>query len=236
MDISTEFNVEKLGDLSNFEGSLAARVYQSLKQAILSLDAPPGVALRKPELCARFDVSRSPVAEAIARLSAEGLVEITPQSGSRVCYLSLADFHEAAFMRKALEQAAVERVAETRSEADLGALARSMHRQKLLAADGAREEFFHTDEAFHELIHAATGFARLSAQTEIVGLHMTRARRLLLPGQRRVEDTITEHQAIFDAIKAQDGEAARKAMAVHLDEVTRLIDALSESHPGLFKP
>ncbi|WP_226926023.1 GntR family transcriptional regulator [Meridianimarinicoccus sp. MJW13] len=236
MAMSTEFDVKKLADLSDFEGSLAARVYQSLKQAILSLDAPPGVALRKPEMCTRFEVSRSPVAEAIARLSAEGLVEVTPQSGSRVCYLSLSDFHEAAFMRSALEQAAAERVAEVRSEADLGALARSMHRQKLLAADGAREEFYLADEAFHELIHAATGYARLSAQTEIVGLHMTRARRLLLPGQRRIEDTITEHQAIFDAIKAQDGAAARAAMALHLNQVTKLIDALSESQPGLFKP
>ena len=70
--------------LDQFPGSLAQKVYGSLKQAILSLAFQPGEILRKAEICATLGVSRSPVAEAVARLALEGLVEVVPQSGTFV--------------------------------------------------------------------------------------------------------------------------------------------------------
>jgi hypothetical protein len=60
----------RLRSLEEFDGSLAHRVYLSLKTAILSLAYRPGEVLRKPEICEALGVSRSPVAEAVARLSA----------------------------------------------------------------------------------------------------------------------------------------------------------------------
>ena len=59
--------------------------------------------LDKATLTTRFGVSRFPVAEALNRLKAEGLVDIRPQSGSTVSLIRLADVRENMFLRRALE-------------------------------------------------------------------------------------------------------------------------------------
>ncbi|MGR3291059.1 MAG: GntR family transcriptional regulator, partial [Paracoccaceae bacterium] len=80
----------------------------SLKNAIFSLDYKPGEILRKGELCELLGVSRSPVSEAVAMLANDGLVNVVPQAGTFISRLSLAEICESAFMREALELAAVE--------------------------------------------------------------------------------------------------------------------------------
>ena len=78
-----------LPSLDEFPGSLAQKVYMSLKQAILSLTFRPGEIMQKAEICAELGVSRSPVAEAVARLAAEGLVNVVPQAGTFVAKFSM---------------------------------------------------------------------------------------------------------------------------------------------------
>ncbi|MDN3721652.1 GntR family transcriptional regulator [Roseibium salinum] len=73
-----------LPDIGRLSGSLAQRVYEALRIAILAMDLPPGTPLRKQVICEQLGVSRSPVTEAITKLAGEGLVEVIPQSGSRV--------------------------------------------------------------------------------------------------------------------------------------------------------
>ena len=75
---------DRLQPLAGFSGSLGQRVYQTLRQAILSLEYRPGEILRKPDICEALEVSRSPVADAVARLQAEGLVDVIPQAGTFV--------------------------------------------------------------------------------------------------------------------------------------------------------
>ena len=104
---ANEIDATLLRDISTFEGSLAGRVYLSLKDAILVLKFPPGSILRKGPICDRLGVSRSPVSEAITRLSSEGLVDVIPQSATRVAYFSMAEIREGAFLREALELASV---------------------------------------------------------------------------------------------------------------------------------
>ncbi len=92
----------RLRPLDAFAGSLSQRVYASLKEAILSIAYKPGEILRKAEICAELGVSRSPVAEAVARLQAEALVDVVPQAGTFVARFSLAEIREGAFLREAL--------------------------------------------------------------------------------------------------------------------------------------
>ena len=98
-----------LKGLDTFAGSLAQKVYLSLKEAILTLTFAPGEILRKPEICAELGVSRSPVAEAVARLASESLVDVVPQAGTFVARFSMEEIREGAFLREALEVAAIDR-------------------------------------------------------------------------------------------------------------------------------
>eukprot|EP00611_Tribonema_gayanum_P013823 TRINITY_DN25040_c0_g1_i1.p1 TRINITY_DN25040_c0_g1~~TRINITY_DN25040_c0_g1_i1.p1 ORF type:complete len:123 (+),score=11.79 TRINITY_DN25040_c0_g1_i1:328-696(+) len=101
----------RLLPLDRFQGSLGQKVYQSLKHAILTLDFRPGDSIRKPDICSRLGVSRSPVADAVAKLATDSLVDVIPQAGTFVTRLSMTDIREGAFIREAIEVAAAELVA-----------------------------------------------------------------------------------------------------------------------------
>ena len=93
----------RLLPLGRFSGSLGQKVYQTLRHGILSLAYNPGEILRKPDICAALGVSRSPVADAVARLQVEGLVDVVPQAGTFVARFSMQEIREGAFLREAIE-------------------------------------------------------------------------------------------------------------------------------------
>ena len=225
-----------LNKVENLSGSLSQRVYQSLREAILSMQYPPGTVIRKGAICEQLGVSRSPVAEALARLSAEGLVDIIPQSATKVSCFSMDEIREASFLRQALEIAAVEKVTLERTPEQLAALTRNIRMQELLIEDKDFVGFYETDEEFHNMLMNFTGFNGVPQVLASVSLHLTRARMLMLPDEGRLKETVKEHQAILTAIKNQDIDAARKAMKCHTGQLIPRILPLEESHAEYFKP
>jgi len=224
----------RLKPLSDYAGSLAQRVYAALREAILSLAFEPGEILRKPEICAALGVSRSPVAEAVARLQAEHLVRVVPQAGTFVARLSMQEVREGAFLRQALELAAVERVAETINEAQLVELRRNLRIQAAHVADHDFAGFLQSDAAMHDLILSFTGFHRLSALADSAWLHVNRARRLLLQSPDRVQLALAEHHHILSALEAQDPLAARLATRHHLGQLMAMLEPIAALQPELF--
>lgn len=225
-----------LRPLSEFSGSLGQRVYQTLRQGILSLTYRPGEILRKPEVCAALGVSRSPVADAVARLQAEGLVDVVPQAGTFVARFSMQEIREGAFLREAIEVAAIERVAARISDDDLQVLRRNLTVQSALVADGDIPGFYAMDAAMHELLLSLTGFPKLALVAETAWLHVNRARQLILPVPGRVQATLAEHQAILAALEARDPGAARAAVQAHLRQLITYLEPLERDRPELFHP
>jgi GntR family transcriptional regulator, rspAB operon transcriptional repressor len=222
--------------LDRFPGSLGARVYQSLRQAILSLAYRPGEILRKPEICDRLGVSRSPVSDAVARLAAEGLVDVVPQAGTFVARFSMAEIREGAFLREALELAAAERVAGTITDEELQLLRRNLTVQTALVTDGDIPGFYQADAAMHELILSFTGFRKLAQVSETAWAHVNRARQLILPVPGRVAATLDEHRRIVAALEARDPAGARRAVRHHLGQLIRYLEPLERERPDLFTP
>lgn len=229
-----DIDANLLPEIAVTEGSLAQRVYLSVKQAILALDFPPGANLRKAPICERLGVSRAPVTEAIARLAAEGLVDVVPQSGTRVSYFSMSEIREGVFLREALELATVAKVARDFTEEQRKRLSRNMRLQELLIEDEDIPGFYQADEEFHALLMAFTGFVRLADVAQTVSLQVSRARMLLLPTPGRVAETLEEHRAIFNAIQDRDEKAAQEAMRHHLGQLMPRIEVLELEKPHLF--
>lgn len=227
---------QPLRPLSAFQGSLAQRVYATLREAILTLSFAPGEILRKPEICAALGVSRSPVSEAVARLAGEHLVRVVPQAGTYVARLSLDEIREGAFLREALELAAIERVAETISEEQLVLLRRNLRLQAAHVADGDAAGFYEADAQMHELILSFTGYARLASLAETAWVHVNRARRLILPSPGRIAQTLDEHQAILAALESHDPVAARARTKAHLAMLMTVLEPLAVLRPDLFDP
>ncbi len=234
MNQAREIDPDLLTRISSAEGSLAQQVHQSIKQAILSLDFPPGAVLRKGPICEQMGVSRAPVAEAISRLAAEGLVDVVPQSATRISYFSIEEIREGAFVREALELSAVEKVARDLTEEQRKRLHRNLRLQDLLIEDEDTAGFYQADEEFHHLLMSFTGFSRLADLAQTVSLQVSRARLLLLPTPGRIQETRDEHRAVFNAVSAKDPARARAAMRHHLGQLMPRIERLRAARPELF--
>ncbi|MEO9824053.1 MAG: GntR family transcriptional regulator [Paracoccaceae bacterium] len=229
-------DAKKLKSLNSQSGHLSDRVYASLKAAILSLDFEPGAVLRKGPICEALGVSRTPVADAILKLEADRLVEVIPQSATRVSKMSMKEIREDAFLREALEVAAVEYAAVHCAPDLIEVLEQNLIRQEALLKSGDYTAFFETDQAFHNEILACCKIERLHDTISFVSNHMDRARLMLLPAPGRSADTIEEHRHIMRAIANSDPEAARSAMQTHLRQLIKRLEPLEKTRPELFAP
>lgn len=215
---------------------MGQRVYQSLKHAILTLAFRPGDIIRKPEICDRLGVSRSPVADAVARLASDGLVDVVPQAGTFVTRLSMTDIREGAFIREAIEVAAAELVAPQITEDQLRDLRRNLLMQEALVADGDQQGFMQLDGQMHDMMLSFTGFPRLPQVSQTAWLSVHRARQLILPVEGRMQATLDEHRLILTAFEAHDPDAARHAVQQHLRQLLTYLQPLERAHPELFAP
>ena len=223
-----------LDSLERFEGTLANRVYLSLREAIVGLRYAPGEVLRKAEVCEALGVSRSPVSDAITRLAADGLVDVHPQAGTYVSRISMAEIREGAFIREALELAAIEHVARCVTDEQIGLLKRNLRIQRVMLDDSDQAGFYEHDAQMHELLLSFTGYRRLGRISESVRAQLDRARQLLLPAPGRLSETYREHEAIVRALEARDAERARQALRHHLGQLVTMLTTLATREPALF--
>src|SRR4051812_40979771 len=90
---------------------LAHSIYATLKERIVTFQLKPGDALQEVQLAEVFNVSRTPIREALRMLTREGLVELLPRQGARVAVLSIKDLLDAYEVRLYLEPPAIRKAA-----------------------------------------------------------------------------------------------------------------------------
>ncbi|MDC9824936.1 GntR family transcriptional regulator [Devosia sp. ZB163] len=208
-------------------------VTDTLRQAIVQLDLKPGEVLDKGAICERLGVSRFPVSEALARLQAEGLVDILPQRGSTVSLVRIADVLEYMLIRKALEAEAVRVVTGNHSEELVDTLQRNLSYQRAAVQIDDQNGFHERDLEFHDIIFGDMRFTKVKGVIENTRANLDRARRLILT-PRRLSVTLAEHQRILDGIVAGDAPAASGAMRAHIDSVMAELITFAAAHPELF--
>ncbi|MDM9623878.1 GntR family transcriptional regulator [Rhizobium sp. S96] len=213
----------------------ADAIFDRLHADILSLRLPPGMPLQEKRIAEEFNVSRTPVREALLRLSEGGLVDIYPQSGTVVSQVPVSAIPEAVVVRKALEGTTVEQAAEIATASDIDRLDAIISRQRSLAALGDTSGFHEEDEAFHEAIAAIAGYPGIWTILKTVKVQIDRARRLSLPVLGRMENVVQEHGWIRDAIASHDVVAAREAMMHHLSAVIPDVAELRTRYPDYFR-
>ncbi len=214
-------------------GNVTAAVIEQLRTAIVTLELKPGEVLDKGLICERLGVSRFPVSEALARLQAEGLVEIMPQRGSMVSRVRIGDVVEYMLIRKALEGEAVRALVARRPPGVLERLEANLGEQAKAAKRGDRDGFHRLDIEFHDMLFSALRFDRIRAVIEQARANLDRARLLILD-PRRLSLTQSEHKAIADGIAAGDADRAAAAMRAHIDKVTGELLVFAREAPELF--
>lgn len=212
----------------------ATQIFEVLRAEIVASRLQPGLPLQDRMLTERFGVSRTPVREALIRLSEIGLVDIFPQAGTFVSRVPVGAIPEAVVIRKALEGVTVEAAARSTAPDREARLSAIIRRQKAMALVGDTDGFHEADEAFHADLAEIARHPGIWTLLKQVKVQIDRARRLTLPVLGRMEHVIAEHEAIRDHVVSGDAEAARAAMMHHLGAVIPDVAELRGRYPDYF--
>jgi GntR family transcriptional regulator, rspAB operon transcriptional repressor len=216
-------------------GTTSDQVYLALREAIVSAELAPGLKLSENELAGGLGVSRTPVREALARLRDERLVAIVPQLGTFVTLISPGAVADAAFVREALECAAISRAVARIGDEEAEELQWNLTAQERARVSGNERTFDRLDEDLHRRMCDYSGHSIAWALSRRANGHLDRIRRLSLPDPSYLSEMLTEHRAIVAALTAGDSAAAETALRHHLRMVTSNLPRLQELHPDYFE-
>jgi DNA-binding GntR family transcriptional regulator len=207
---------------------LRETVYEQLRADMISCKLAPGTEIREAELAARFDMSKSPVRDALMRLEREGLVITLPRQGYRVAPVSLADVLDMFHLRAALERACVERIVRHASDAQLQTL-NVFRRFDPAAWDGG---FIAFNRAFHRCIAELGANTRMRDQLNDLIDQMERAVQVSVANIRTGDPQmlVDEHADIIDALQQRSVRKAQRLAEQHIVAAgKRFSDSISKS-------
>lgn len=196
---------------------LRDQVYGVLRRMIVTGGLHPGAAVDERAIAGRLQVSRTPVHEALKKLSDEHLVTVRAQSGTTVAPLDRLEIEQAHVIRRALEAESAHRAAERMSEAWANRLEDIQLLQAVALERGAFVDAIGHDDAFHRTVTDISGYPMLWRAIEISKAQLDRCRHAMIPLQGRGAETLREHADIIAALRRGDGPASREAMCAHLD-------------------
>jgi DNA-binding GntR family transcriptional regulator len=205
-----------------------------LRQRILTLDLPPGAALSRADMTARYGTSSTPLRDALLTLRDEGLVRIMPQSRTIVTRIDLPHARQIHVLRSAMEIEAARRLATAPPPGIVDELQALNLVQQQEAARGDRVAFATLDLAFHAALFRTAGLDVIHRVIRRESIHIDRLRALHLMKPEKARQILDDHAAITAAIAARDPNAAAEAMRLHLSQSILLGDRLTQEQPDFF--
>ena len=227
-------------DMMRFEGAMgrpmaSSRIYDDLRQRILSLELPPGTALTRADLAREYDVSQTPLRDAMQRLDQDGLIRIYPQCRTLVTKINLAQIREALFLRQALESEVVMTLTRAPKPDTIAQLRSVIAMQREVAPDHTQlRRFQELDEYFHFLMFEGVGHPNLHALLRSQTTDMDRVRRLQTFSAERVGTIIDGHERIVAAIDSGDVDRAVGEIRFHTHKDPDWADEYRARHEDYF--
>jgi len=230
----------------NIGANLVERVAIVLRERISSGEFQPSERLpSESSMSEGFKVSRTVIREAVSRLKSEGLLTSRQGSGVFVSEMpplkplridaaarrSLEAVLNIVELRRVIEAESAALAAERRTEQDIKAMQKILEEMDSAVQRG--ESGVAQDVKLHQLIAAASGNPYFLSVLEFLGQYLTDAIRVTRANEARLEEfsnaVKAEHAAIFDAIRAGDAAAARKAAARHMYNAAKRINMADNS-------
>ena len=198
--------------------SLKDKIYDSLKQAITSMDIYADDAelrLDERSLSERLEISRTPVREALARLEQEGLVRIVPRRGVYIVRKTKAQIIEMITVWAALESMAARLITQDATDKEIASL-----RQMFTTFEGDQvkaqiDEYSGTNIRFHQAILKMSCCELLTEITDNLFIHMRSIRARTISEEDRAERSIIDHMHIIEALENRDTELADRLAREH---------------------
>ena len=209
--------------------SLTQSAYETVRSDILMCRIEPGSRVSIVDVAARLEVSAGAVREALSRLTAEGLVNASPQRGFRAAEVSADDLRDLTSVRIEVEQSCVRRSVkhgdlawESRLVAAHHELTRRPYREPS-SPDRLSDAWSGAHSAFHEAIVGACDSRYLLDIRRQLYARAERYRQLSVPYESSHRDTAREHRAMFEAALSRNGDRAALLIAKHLTTTATLL-------------
>ena len=210
---------------------LRDEAHSRLQSAIVRGELKPGQIIRDGELAAAVGLSRTPVREALARLSDEGLVESKPNAFTRVTRLTRRDCHEAFVVLRALHELAARTAADTFTAEDAQRMRAANLEFARAVGSGDVEAALAADDAVHVVPLQVAGNRTLVAALDRLTPRIRRLEQLRF-GSGPALESVQVHEQLVAALEAGDGDAAAAASAANWQTLGRLIDEAFADEPS----
>lgn len=208
-------------------GTRADRIATEIADAILAGQFAPGERLDEQRLAESYDVSRTPVREALRRLASSGLIELRPRRGAVVTeitgeslnslFIAMAEIEATCARLSAISMSPIERRA-------LGAL---HERMGDIAAKGSRVAYTDANHAFHTMLYAGAHNPVLEEFALKLRRRLEHFRRAQFRAPRRLAQSHAEHGEVVRAILSGDAPKAHSAMLHHVTLVEIAVDKVA---------
>jgi len=209
---------EKENNKKRARGGGSKHVYDEIKRGILTLDLKPGIPLDETSLSERFEMSRSPIREALVRLSAEGLVEMLSNRSTLVAPINMTEFPRYVEALDFLQRINTRLAAQNRSDSEMQRMTEMAQAFDAACVKNDYLEMSATNRDFHMAIASAGKNAYLA---QAYGKLLDEGRRILhmhfdyIKASTGVELLGSEHNEMIEAIRVKDVTAADRLAHEH---------------------
>ena len=214
----------------------ADRIFEQLRDKILSIALPPGTALSRSDLQNQFGLSSTPVRDALMKLEEIGLVDVFPQSRTMVSLIDVGLAREAQLLRRSIELEVIHLLSSRKNAETVRILRDCIADQRRHAKERDLELFNEADLQFHRTMYEAADASRLWELVRRQSVHIDRIRRLHLPITGKAAQIVQDHSGIVKAISENDPVRAQSLLRDHLAKSLAFSEELRFRFPHFFRP
>ncbi len=196
--------------------SLRGRVFNKIRDDILSGKYKEGEELREVAIGEELGVSRTPVREAFRQLELEGLIQIVPNKGAYVTGITVKDVKDIYMIRSKLEGLCAYWATFHITEEQMEELEENIYLSKFHAKKGHSEQIAELDNRFHEVLYEACNSKMLEHQLRDFHDYVLRVRKKTLSQFKRSTESTQEHEQIFEALKNKQPQEAERLANLHI--------------------
>jgi DNA-binding GntR family transcriptional regulator len=194
---------------------LSDKAYQLIRQKIITLELPPLAAIDEQALMEDLQLGRTPIREALQRLSSEGLIFSAPRRGMFVADISITDLQQIFELRLVLEGFCARLAAQRATQEQLSQMAEIVGELEHVP-DGDSRALMVIDERFHEVLYEAADNEFLSDILNRLHALSFRLWYLVLERLGDVRPAMEQHIEITDALRARDEGKAEELLQQHI--------------------
>lgn len=203
--------------------SMREKVYDTLKQMIIDGVIKPGERIIETEYSNKFQISRTPIREAIRMLELEGLVESQTTGGVIVKTLTREEISEIYKIRIALESLIIEEIIKKINNQDIKKLEKVLKNTKKAFEVKDIEKVFSLFTKFNQILYDIASLPKVTGMINNINLYLKRFRKLSIDNPSRKEEAFEDHVQILEAIKNKELSTAISINRMHLEKSMNFI-------------